>query len=49
MDKNQLFECAGDLFEELDEVKKIIRNEDEIEQRRTITVGCNSILSFICC
>ena len=40
---------AGNLLEELEELKKMISNEEAVEVSGTSTELCNSFLTIYCC
>ncbi len=41
-------ELTGDLFQEFEETKKIVRNEEGVPYS-TWSKACSSLLSIICC
>lgn len=41
--------CAGDLFQELREIEKLTRNEEETENVYTFTYRCTTFLTIMCC
>lgn len=49
MKEEKAIEFAGDLFQEVDEVSKIISDIDGIEQIFTNTVVCSNFLTIYCC
>lgn len=40
---------AGNLYEELEEVQKLIPSEDAVETAATITERCSAVLTIFCC
>ena len=40
---------AGNLFEELEEVQKLIPSEEAVEAAGTSTERCSAILTIYCC
>lgn len=49
MDIEMNMECAGNLFEELSELSKIILDSDSVETQSTFTAVCSAFLTVICC
>ena len=41
--------CAGNLYEELVEVQKLIPSEDAVETAATTTERCSALLTIYCC
>lgn len=41
--------CAGNLYEELEEVQKLIPSEDAVEVAATTTERCAALLTIFCC
>lgn len=49
MNKNNKSDCVGNLFEELEELKKVVLDDDSIERGRTYSAGCGEFLTILCC
>lgn len=43
------FECAGNLLEEIEEMKKIAHDEYNVEAAATTTADCHLFLTIYCC
>lgn len=48
MQKKDAMECAGNLSEEMEEIKKLFSDDDMIVYG-TSTRGCNTFLTIYCC
>lgn len=49
MQKKETLECAGNLFEEMEEMKKLISDEDSTMPYSTSTRLCAAFLTIYCC
>lgn len=49
MQKNEILECAGNLYEEMEEVRKLVSDNDEMVPYGTSTRNCSAFLTIYCC
>ena len=49
MQQNSSLDYAGDLSKELEEIEKLIPNEEQVESASTNTVMCVAYHTLICC
>lgn len=49
MQKKDVLECAGNLCEEMEEIKKLISEEDSVMVPGTSTRSCATFLTIYCC
>ncbi len=49
MQRNSNFNYAGELSIEIEEMEKLIQNEEQIENLYTNTQRCGTVLTIICC
>lgn len=49
MKENEIFQCVGDLSEEIREIKKISNIDEVLERGRTTTSDCMLFLTIFCC
>lgn len=49
MQKREVFENAGNLFEEMEEISKLISNDDGVIPYSSTTRLCGAFLTIYCC
>lgn len=49
MQKKDIMEYAGNLHEEMEEIKKVISEDDSMVPYGTSTRGCAAFLTIYCC
>ena len=49
MQRNANLDYAGDLTMELEEIEKLIPNEEQVESAYTNTLMCGAYFTLICC
>lgn len=49
MQQNSTLDYAGDLSMELEEIEKLIPNEEQVESAYTNTLMCGAYHTLICC
>lgn len=49
MKKNEISDCAGNLYEEMEEIKKFISDENSTIPYSTSTRSCAAFLTIYCC
>lgn len=49
MQQNSILDYAGDLLKELEEIEKLIPNEEQVETAYTHTLICGAFCTIVCC
>ena len=49
MQKKEILECEGNLYEEMDEIRKLVSDDDNIIPYGSTTRLCEAFLTIYCC